>query len=109
MHDDTGDDETENDEEEIAIRKVIINNTLPIQQEYKITSVTPVITTRTKQVQPIEKATAPVTTSENVLQHTVVIDNDNTAKITSTQSHMINTPARSDVMNEQLETTCLVK
>ena len=53
----TNDDETKSDKEEVFIRKIIINNTLPIQKEHKKTSLTPVATTRTKQEQPIEKPT----------------------------------------------------
>ena len=48
VHDNTDDDETESDEEEVFIRNVVINSTLPIQQEHKTTFVTPVTTTRAK-------------------------------------------------------------
>ena len=49
VHENINDDETESDEEEIVIRKIIINNILPIQQEHKTTPAMPVITTRIKQ------------------------------------------------------------
>ena len=103
VHDNTHDDETESDEEEVVIRKVIINNTLPVQQEPKTSPTIPAPTARIKQDQPIEKTTTPGTTSENILQQTV--NNDNTGNITSVPSQMINTPARSHVTNEQSETT----
>ena len=105
-YDNTNGDETESDEEEVFIRKIIINNTLPIQKEHKTTSITPVTATRTNQEQPTEKLTTPVTTSEIVSQQTVI--NDNTGNITSTPSQNMNTPARPDVTHEQPETIGIV-